>query len=146
MGRAQISENLLLYWDPRLSLLQMCQFFRAEWKAPFFFCWHSDCICYWFFSIADNTNAPPSSYASLFPRDPANHMGDVFQQRLDHLLAHLFSLLASKLFLQFTHSAANVLTSDSQTHCNFSLAPMSQPYKLVEVSSPFPFSFHKYDK
>lgn len=122
----------------------MCQFFREEWKAPLF-CWHSDCICYWFFFIADNTNAPPASSASLFPRDPANHMGDVFQQRLDHLLAHLLSLLASKLFLQFTHSAANMLTSDSQTHCNFSLAPMSQPCKQKAISSPFLFFFHKYD-
>lgn len=49
-----------------------------EWKAPLF-CWHSVWIYYWFFSIADNTNAPPVSSASLFPRHPANDMGDVFQ-------------------------------------------------------------------
>lgn len=59
--------------------------------------------------------------------------------RLDHLLAHLFSLLASKLFLQFTHSAANVLTSDRHT-------PMSKPCKLMVISSPFPLFLHYYDK
>lgn len=87
------------------------------------------CGNFFFFKWAETIAAPPTTSAHLFPTDPENCTGETFQQILDHFLAHLFSLLAAKLFLQFTHSAANALILISQTWCNIII--------LIQMSGAF---------